>query len=101
MGESAESTVLTYNRKACDKKPDGLEYTILDCPTVIVEASNFLAQGITFENSAPKPDDLTTTLKHLLFAFRVITVRSMIAPSWVGRIPYMRIKGSTTTKILA
>lgn len=57
LGESAETTILTYNRKACDKKPDGSEYTILDCPTVIVDASNFIAKGITFENSAPKPDD--------------------------------------------
>lgn len=57
LGESAESTVLTYNRKACDKKADGSEYTILDCPTVIVDASNFIAKGITFENSSPKPDD--------------------------------------------
>ncbi|KAG0625490.1 hypothetical protein M758_2G059600 [Ceratodon purpureus] len=57
LGESAKRTVLTYNRKACDKKLDGSEYTILDCPTVIVDASNFLAKGITFENSSPKPDD--------------------------------------------
>lgn len=57
LGESAESTILTFNRKACDKKPDGSDYTILDCPTVIVEASNFIAKGITFENSSPKPGD--------------------------------------------
>lgn len=57
LGESAETTVITYNRKACDKKQDGSEYTILECPTVIVDASNFVAKGITFENTAPKPDD--------------------------------------------
>lgn len=57
MGESAESTVLTFNRKASDKKADGSAYSILDCPSVIVGASNFVAKGITFENSAPKPDD--------------------------------------------
>lgn len=49
--------MITHNRKACDKKQDGSEYTILECPTVIVDASNFVAKGITFENTAPKPDD--------------------------------------------
>lgn len=48
---------MTFNRKACDRKPDGQEYTILDCPSVIVEGSYFVAKGITFENSAPKPVD--------------------------------------------
>ena len=57
LGEGADSTVLTYNRKACDRKPNGSPYTILDCPTVIVQGSHFVAKDITFENSSPKPSD--------------------------------------------
>jgi pectinesterase len=58
LGEGADSTILTFNRKACDKRPDGTKFTILDCPSVIVEASYFTAKDITFENSSPKPADL-------------------------------------------
>ncbi|KAJ7537614.1 hypothetical protein O6H91_11G013900 [Diphasiastrum complanatum] len=58
LGEGAETTVIVYNRKASEVGPNGTEYGILNCASVIIGGSHFTAKGITFMNESPKPDDM-------------------------------------------
>jgi pectinesterase len=51
-GEDAEKTVLTYDLSARMPGPDGQEIGTFKTPSVIIEADDFVAENITFENSA-------------------------------------------------
>jgi pectinesterase len=51
-GEGAESTVITYSRNAHCVGTDGKEVGTFETPTVRVRADDFVAEGVTFENTA-------------------------------------------------
>jgi pectinesterase len=52
VGESATNTVLTYDLNANIKGPDGKPTGTFHTPTVTVDADDFTAENLTFENSA-------------------------------------------------
>lgn len=52
IGEDAETTVLTYDNYASRLKPDGSEYGTSGSASFFVQANNFVAENITFENTA-------------------------------------------------
>ena len=51
-GVSAERTRLTFDRAANKKRPDGTLYGTSGSASVFIEADDFAAENITFENSA-------------------------------------------------
>ena len=52
LGDDAATTVLTGNRTARQIGPDGVELGMYRTPTVHVLADDFVAEGVTFENTA-------------------------------------------------
>ena len=52
IGEDAEKTVLTYNLNAKMTGPDGKPIGTFRTPSTIVDADDFTAENLTFENSA-------------------------------------------------
>jgi len=52
VGENAEKTVLTYNLNANMIGPDGKPIGTFRTPSVQIDAEDFTAENITFENSA-------------------------------------------------
>jgi len=52
VGENAERTVLTYNLHANVPGPDGKPIGTFRTPSTVIDADDFTAQNITFENSA-------------------------------------------------
>lgn len=51
-GESATNTVLTYNLNANLTGPDGKPIGTFRTPSVLIDAEDFTAENLTFENSA-------------------------------------------------
>ncbi|MCO5588019.1 hypothetical protein L7F22_041973 [Adiantum nelumboides] len=62
LGDCAETTILTWANTATDVKHHQRSEVIgtgtFACGTVIVEGEDFIAQGLTFENSTPKTVDV-------------------------------------------
>jgi pectinesterase len=52
VGEDAEKTVLTYNLNAKMPGPDGKPMGTFRTPSTIIDADDFTAENLTFENSA-------------------------------------------------
>lgn len=52
VGENAEKTVLTFNLNANLTGPDGKPIGTFRTPTVQIDAEDFTAENVTFENSA-------------------------------------------------
>jgi pectinesterase len=52
VGEEAEKTVLTYNLSAKMPGPDGKPMGTFRTPSTIIDADDFTAENLTFENSA-------------------------------------------------
>jgi pectinesterase len=52
VGEDAEKTVLTYNLHANMPGPDGKPIGTFRTPSTVIDADDFTAENITFENSA-------------------------------------------------
>ena len=52
VGENAEKTVLTYDLNANMKGPDGKGIGTFRTPSSVIDADDFTAENITFENSA-------------------------------------------------
>ncbi|PRD46533.1 pectin esterase [Sphingobacterium haloxyli] len=52
VGEDAATTVLTYNNYASRIKPDGSDYGTSGSASFFVRGNNFVAENITFENTA-------------------------------------------------
>ena len=52
IGEDAEKTVLTYNLNANLIGPDGKPIGTFRTPSVLIDAEDFTAENLTFENSA-------------------------------------------------
>src|SRR5438445_3335663 len=52
VGENAEKTVLTYNLRANMPGPDGKPIGTFRTPSTVIDADDFTAENITFENSA-------------------------------------------------
>lgn len=52
VGQDAEKTVLTFDLYAGIKGPDGKEIGTFRTPSVTIEADDFTAENVTFENSA-------------------------------------------------
>jgi len=52
VGENPEKTVLTYNLQANIPGPDGKPIGTFRTPSTVIDADDFTAENITFENSA-------------------------------------------------
>ncbi|HLT87293.1 MAG TPA: pectinesterase family protein [Sphingobacterium sp.] len=52
VGEDVKTTVLTYDNYASRRKPDGSEYGTSGSASFFVQGNNFVAEKITFENTA-------------------------------------------------
>lgn len=52
IGENPETTVLTFNLNANLNGPDGKPIGTFRTPTALIDAEDFLAENLTFENSA-------------------------------------------------
>ena len=52
VGENEATTVLTYDNYASRRKPDGSEYGTSGSASFFVYGNNFVAENITFENTA-------------------------------------------------
>jgi pectinesterase len=52
QGEDANKTILTLDRAASKKRPDGTNYGTSGSASAQISGSNFTAENITFENSA-------------------------------------------------
>jgi pectinesterase len=52
VGEDAEKTVLTYNLNAKMVGPDGKPISTFRTPSTVIDADDFTAENLTFENSA-------------------------------------------------
>lgn len=52
VGEDAEKTVLTYDFHANLKGPDGQPLGTFRTPSTVIDADDFMAERVTFENSA-------------------------------------------------
>jgi pectinesterase len=52
MGENPETTVLTYDLNANLKGPDGKNIGTFRTPSTLIDAEDFTAENLTFENSA-------------------------------------------------
>lgn len=52
IGEDAEKTVLTYDFHANLKGPDGQPLGTFRTPSTVIDADDFVAERVTFENSA-------------------------------------------------
>lgn len=52
IGEDAEKTVLTYDFHAGLKGPDGQPLGTFRTPSTVIDADDFVAERVTFENSA-------------------------------------------------
>jgi len=52
IGDDAEKTILTYNLNATLKGPDGKPIGTFRTPSTQIDADDFTAENITFENSA-------------------------------------------------
>jgi len=52
VGEDAEKTVLTYNLNARMPGPDGKPIGTFRTPSTLIDADDFTAENVTFENSA-------------------------------------------------
>lgn len=52
IGEDAEATVLTYDNYAKRLRPDGTEYGTSGSASFFVQGDHFVAENITFENTA-------------------------------------------------
>lgn len=52
IGEEAATTVLTYDNYASRRKPDGSEYGTSGSASFFVRGNNFVAEHVTFENTA-------------------------------------------------
>ena len=52
VGEDPEKTILTYNLCATNKGPDGKPIGTFRTPSTTIDADDFTAENITFENSA-------------------------------------------------
>ncbi|MBI5802984.1 MAG: pectin esterase [Verrucomicrobia bacterium] len=52
VGEDAEKTVLTYDFHAGLKGPDGQPLGTFRTPSTVIDADDFVAERVTFENSA-------------------------------------------------
>jgi pectinesterase len=68
-GENAEITVLTYHLSARMLGPDGQEIGTFKTPSVTIEADDFVAENVTFENSA---GDVGQALAIAVFGDRVV-----------------------------
>eukprot|EP00250_Pteridium_aquilinum_P021225 c25061_g2_i1 orf=344-1378(-) len=55
QGAGMGVTIIDYNLKAADMDIDGMPLTAYNAATVSVFASNFVAKGITFQNTQPPP----------------------------------------------
>jgi pectinesterase len=53
-GQDAEKTIITYNNYHGKRKPDGTTFGTGDSASVLIEANNFNALNMTFQNSAGK-----------------------------------------------
>ncbi|KAI5068055.1 hypothetical protein GOP47_0016400 [Adiantum capillus-veneris] len=66
LGDCAETTILTWANTATNiqhhQRSEVIGTGTFACGTVIVEGEDFIAQGITFENSSPK-EDLDDTIE--------------------------------------
>lgn len=52
VGEEASTTILTYDNYASRRKPDGSEYGTSGSASFFARGNNFVAENITFENTA-------------------------------------------------
>src|SRR5437867_7631271 len=52
VGENPEKTVLTYNLQANIPGPDGKPIGTFRTPSAVIDADDFTAENVTFENSA-------------------------------------------------
>lgn len=52
IGEDAATTILTYDNYASRRKPDGSEYGTSGSSSFFARGNNFVAENITFENTA-------------------------------------------------
>ena len=52
VGENLTNTIITYNLNANIPGPDGKPIGTFRTPTVVIDADDFTAENITFENSA-------------------------------------------------
>ncbi len=55
-GEDAATTVITDGRNFNTLKPDGGKYTTPESATALIQAGDFTAENITFENSTTRED---------------------------------------------
>lgn len=52
IGENVQKTIITYGDYAKKKMPDGSEYGTFRTATCRIDADNFIAENITFENAS-------------------------------------------------
>ena len=93
-GENAEKTVMTYDLHAGLPGPDGKPISTFRTPSTVIDADDFVAENLTFENSAgPKGQALAVRLDgdRLLF---------VTAGSWGGRTPFSAIGGGIISRIV-
>jgi pectinesterase len=71
VGENPDTTILTYDLYADIKGPDGKAIGTFRTPSVFVDADDFSAEGLTFENSAgPKGQALAIRVDGDRVSFR-------------------------------
>lgn len=71
VGEDPKTTVLTYDLYANQRGPDGHAIGTFRTPSTVIDADNFVAQNLTFQNSAgPVGQALAIRLNGDRIAFR-------------------------------
>jgi pectinesterase len=71
LGEDPEKTVLTYDLHANLPGPDGKPISTFRTPSTVIDADDFVAENVTFENSAgPKGQALAVRLDGDRLVFR-------------------------------